>query len=191
VEAGRPPIGGIAFAPAAAAMVYGIRGDDKVRLEWLDILSEMRRVLDKLQDQPGYSRVFQALVALHRGRLGDALTPLTDAPETLKHGYDGAWRPWYAALWAEAAVLAALPDRRSRLDRARFVVRGNPIAAAIVERADAIDARDADRLLATATALDAAGCRYQQARTLVFAGGEARAEGEAMMAAIGATPMAT
>jgi predicted ATPase len=191
VEAGRPPIGGIAFAPAAAAMVYGIRGDDKVRLEWLDILSEMRRVLDKLQDQPGYSRVFQALVALHRGRLGDALTPLTDAPETLKHGYDGAWRPWYAALWAEAAVLAALPDRRSRLDRASFVVRGNPIAAAIVERADAIDARDADRLLATATALDAAGCRYQQARTLVFAGGEARAEGEAMMAAIGATPMAT
>ena len=25
----RPPIGGIAFAPAAAAMVYGIRGDDE------------------------------------------------------------------------------------------------------------------------------------------------------------------
>ena len=45
IEAGRPPIGGIAFAPAAAAMVYGIRGDDEARLEWLDILTEMRRVV--------------------------------------------------------------------------------------------------------------------------------------------------
>ena len=88
-------------------------------------------------------------------------------------------------------MLAALPDRRSRLDRARYVVRGNPIASAIVDRADAIDAGDTDRLLAAAAALDAAGCRYQRARTLVFAGGEARAEGEAIMAAIGATPMAT
>ena len=35
--------------------------------------------------------------------------------------HDGAWRQWYTAVWAEAAVLAALPDRRPRLDRARFV----------------------------------------------------------------------
>ncbi|HEX6150669.1 LuxR C-terminal-related transcriptional regulator, partial [Nocardioides sp.] len=191
LEAGRRPIGGIAFAPAAAAMVYGIRGDQEARLEWLDILSEMRRVLDTERDQPGYSRVFLALVALHRGRLDDAFTPLAEAPETLRHGYDGAWRPWYAALWAELAVLAELPERHSRLDRARFVVRGNPIASAIVDRADALDNGDSDRLLAIAAALAAAGCRYQQARTLVLAGGEARAEGEAMMAGIGATPMAT
>ena len=194
MEAGRPPIGGIAFAPAAAAMVYGIRGDDEARLEWLDILSEMRRVLDTVSDKPGYSRVFNALVALHRGRLDDAFTSLADAPETLKQAsraHDGAWRPWYAALWAEFGVLAALPDRHSRLDRARFVVRGNPIASAIVDRADAIDNGDTDRLSATAAALDATGCRYQRARTLVFAGGAARAEGEAIMAAIGAMPMAT
>ena len=43
-EAGRPPIGGIAFAPAAAAMVYGIRGDDDGR----------RRVArDSRPDAPG------------------------------------------------------------------------------------------------------------------------------------------
>jgi predicted ATPase len=190
VEAGRRPIGGIAFAPAAAAMVYGIRGDEEARLEWLDMTAEMRRVLDTLRAQPGYSRVFNALVALHRGRLDDALTPLADGPDTLKHGYDGAWRPWYAALWAETAVLAALRDRGSRLDRARFVVRGNPLASAIIERADAIDTGDTARLPAIAATLGAAGCRYQFARTLVFAGGEARAQGEAILAAIGATPMA-
>ena len=88
-------------------------------------------------------------------------------------------------------MLAELPDRRERLDRARFIVVHNPIASAIVDRAEAIDAGDTDRLLAVAAALDAAGCRYQHARTLVFAGGDARAEGEAIMAAIGATPMAT
>ena len=88
-------------------------------------------------------------------------------------------------------MLAALPDRGSRLDRARFIVRGNPIAAALVDRAEAIDGGNTERLLATAAALDEGGCRYQYARTLVFAGGDARVEGEAIMAAIGATPMAT
>jgi hypothetical protein len=53
----------------------------------------------------------------------------------------------------------------------------------------AINAGDRDKLLATAATLDAAGCRYQLARTLVFAGGDARSEGEAILIAIGATPM--
>ena len=41
------------------------------------------------------------------------------------------------------------------------------------------------------SALEATGCRYQRARTLIVAGGEAQLEGEALMAAIGAAPMAT
>ena len=113
-------------------------------------------------------------MALHRGELGDALARLAGAPESFRHWqwHDGAWRQWYTALWAEAAVLAELADRRERLERARFIVGHNPIASAIVDRADAIDTGDTDRLLAAAAALDAAGCRYQHARTLVFAGGE-------------------
>jgi hypothetical protein len=192
VEAGRPPLGGTAFVPAAAAMVYGIRGDDKARHEWLDMTAEMRRVVPPMRGrQTLYSPAFDGMVALHRGEIGVALTHMAAAPESFKRWFDAAaWRPWYAALWAETGVLAALPDRRSRLDRARYVVRGNPIASAIIDRAEAIDAGDTIRLLAAAAALDAAGCRYQCARTLVFAGGEARAEGEAILAAIGATPMA-
>ena len=57
-------------------------------------------------------------------------------------GHDGAWRQWYAAVWAEAAVLAELADRRDRLVRARFIVGHNPVASAIVDRAEAIDAGD-------------------------------------------------
>jgi predicted ATPase/DNA-binding CsgD family transcriptional regulator len=193
VEAGRPPLGGTAFAPAAAAMVYGIRGDDLARHEWLDLTAEMRRLVQPMRErQTLYSPAFDGVVALHRGEIGVALTHMAAAPESFKRWFDAAaWRPWYAALWAEAGVLAALPDRRGRLDRARFVVRGNPIASAIIDRADALDNGDTDRLLATAAALEVAGCRYQRARTLVFAGGAARAEGESVMAAIGATPMAT
>jgi hypothetical protein len=72
---------------------------------------------------------------------------------------------------------------------------GNPIATAIVERAAALAERagqdgDRDGLTAAAAALEATGCRYQWARTLVLIGGEQRARGEAMLATMGATPMA-
>jgi predicted ATPase/DNA-binding CsgD family transcriptional regulator len=191
VEAGRPTTGGIAFAPAAAAMAHGIRGEDQARLEWNDIVDEMCRVVQSVRDRPTiYRPAFDGIVALHRGEIEDALAHVAGAPESFKPWHDAAWRPWYAAVWAEAGVLAGLSDRRSRLDRARFLVRANPIAAAIVARAEAIDLGDIGGLLAAADVLDAAGCPYQRARTLVLAGGEVRAEGEAILAAIGAAPMA-
>ena len=192
IEAGRPTTSGIAFAPAAAAMVHGIRGDDEARVEWLDIVTEMRRVTAPLVGPTtAYTQVFDGLVALHRGELDGALARVADPPESFRHWHDGAWRQWYAAVWAEVAVMTELPDRRQRLDRARLIVGHNPVASAIVDRAEAIDAGDIDRLLTAATALDAAGCRYQYARSLVLAGGDARARGNAILAAIGAAPMAT
>jgi hypothetical protein len=184
---------GFAVAPAAAAMVYGIRGESEARREWLDILTEMRRAAAApLVATPAYLPVLDGLVALHRGELGEALVWLADAPASRRWhwAHDASWRQWYAALWAEVAVLAELADRGEHLEWARFIVGHNPIAAAIVDRAEALDVGDTDRLLAAAEALDVAGCRYQLARTLVFAGGAARAEGEAIMAAIGATAMA-
>jgi hypothetical protein len=193
IEAGHPAMSGFAVAPAAAAMVYGIRGDNEARHEWLGIVTEMRRAVAAPSGAtPAYMQVFDALVALHRGELGDALARLVDAPASRRWhwAHDAAWRQWYAALWAEAAVLAELADRGERLNSARFIVGHNPIASAIVDRADAIDTGDVDRLMAAADALVAAGCRYQHARTLVYAGGEARARGEAMTVAIGAAPMA-
>jgi predicted ATPase/DNA-binding CsgD family transcriptional regulator len=195
VEAGRPAMSGFAVAPAAAAMVYGIRGDDEARREWLGIVTEMRRAVAAapLVATPAYMQVFDGLVALHQGELGAALARLAGAPASRRWhwAHDAAWRQWYTALWAETAVLAELADRHERIEQARFIVSHNPIASAIIDRAGAIDTHHRDGLLAAATALDAAGCRYQRARTLILAGGEPRAEGEAIMTAIGATPMAT
>ena len=45
-------------------------------------------------------------------------------------------------------------------------------------------------MLTAAERLNAAGCRYQWARTLVLAGGPERARGEDELAAMGAAPMA-
>ncbi|HKE70399.1 MAG TPA: LuxR C-terminal-related transcriptional regulator [Nocardioidaceae bacterium] len=192
IEAGRAATGGIAMAPSAAAMVFGLRGDDDGRREWLDIVAEMRRVVTPLVGYgTGYTQVFDGIVDLHHGRIDEALVDLADPPQALRRWSDGAWRQWYAAVWAEAAVLAELSDRRERLEIARFTVGRNPVASAMVNRAAAMLDGDRDGLLAAADALDAAGCAYQRARTLILAGGDERVEGEALMTAIGAARMAT
>ena len=191
IEAGRPATGGIGMAPAAAAMAFGIRGDDAARREWLAIVAEMRRVVIPLVGpRTGYGELFDSIVALHHGDVAGALARLVDPPESLVRWHDGAWRQWYAAAWAEVGVLAGRADRDDRLARATAITAGNPVAGAIVRRAGALDSGDADLLLAAAAALDEAGCPYQRARTLILAGGDARRTGEAILASIGATPMA-
>ena len=79
-------------------------------------------------------------------------------------------------------------DLTKRLQRTREIVTGNPIASAIVDRAEAMASGELDRLPAIAATL-APLSRYQQARTLVLAGGDARHEGQALVAAMGAVPM--
>jgi len=87
-------------------------------------------------------------------------------------------------------VLAGDPAAAVRIGRARRCAAGNPIALAIVDRSAALAAGSRDGLLAAAERLNAAGCRYQWARTLVLAGGPERARGEDELAAMGAAPMA-
>ncbi|MGH3712344.1 MAG: hypothetical protein ACRDT4_02615, partial [Micromonosporaceae bacterium] len=77
---------------------------------------------------------------------------------------------------------------RDRVAAARAMVAGNPVATAQVERAAALLDGDQPRLLATADAFEAAGCRYQRARTLVLAGGEYAAAGTAALTALGLSP---
>ncbi|MBB5839597.1 hypothetical protein [Kribbella italica] len=56
-----------------------------------------------------------------------------------------------------------------------------------VDRAEAVLTGDRAALLATAVAFDAAGCRYQSARTLVLAGGDDAERGAAALAELGLT----
>jgi hypothetical protein len=79
------------------------------------------------------------------------------------------YRAWYAAVWAEAAVLDGRSDAPARVQRARHPVRANPIASLMVERAAAFAAGDRCAVDNLAPAFEALGCPYQQARTGVLA----------------------
>ncbi|GAA4698454.1 hypothetical protein GCM10023263_39680 [Phytohabitans rumicis] len=174
-----------AMAAAAVAMVHGLRGDDGARAEWLAIVDKLGLAPEQ---KAGHSAVFDAIVLLHRGRADRALAGLKAEPAEMDEWVIWVWLHWYAALRAEAAALTGTPDARHRIAAARSIVAGNPIAGALVERAAALLDGDQDRMLAAAAAFDAAGCRYQWARTLVLTGGEYAATGAAALSDLGLAP---
>jgi tetratricopeptide (TPR) repeat protein len=190
-RAGRPRAGNLSRGAYAAATVYGLRGDDDARADWLKIVDGLAtpgRPMSAIH----VDEFFDGVLLLHRGLPDQAMRRLHPPPEDFRDWYNGMWRPWYAAVWAEAAVAAGHEDAAARIHRARLLTLDNPIAAAMVERAAALQvpAGGRDRLTRAAAALDAAECRYQWARTLVLIGGEQRTRGEAALAAMGARPMA-
>ncbi|GAA2812572.1 hypothetical protein GCM10010505_43320 [Kitasatospora aburaviensis] len=174
-------------AAAAVAMIHGLRGDHEARATWLTITD---RAGSKEDHQHGHGAVFDTMVLLHHGDAHAALERIAPEPEQVWKWVCWVWLHWYTALRAEAAVLAGHPDARARAAAARAVVAGNPVATALVDRAEALLDGDLPRLLATAAAFDAAGCRYQWARTLLLAGGEHTATGASALADLGLAPMA-
>jgi predicted ATPase/DNA-binding CsgD family transcriptional regulator len=164
---GRPVVPNLASSSGAVAMVHGILGDDTGRAQWLRRTKDLLGTSASLASK-AWAPTFDAVVALHRGDIPAALDRLAadlDDPQTWWHAGQILYRPWYAAVWAEAAVLGRRDDALSRIDQARHAARDNPIASAMVERAAAIAAggRSAvENLAATFTRL---GCPYQEART--------------------------
>ncbi|WP_103941548.1 ATP-binding protein [Thermomonospora echinospora] len=174
-------------AAASVAMIHGLRGDHDTRATWLAVVDQAGTAPEH---RWGYGAVFDAMVLLHHGDANAALERVLPEPDQVWKWVSWIWLHWYAALRAEAAVLAGHPDARDRIDAARTVVAGNPVASAQVDRAEALLDGDLPRQLAAAAAFEAAGCRYQSARTLVLAGGEHAAAGEAALADLGLAPMA-
>jgi hypothetical protein len=189
-QAGRPVASNLAGAALAVAMVHGLRGDEEQSAEWRDRTIAIGMTSERLESPlSGYGPTFDAIVQLHVGDIDAAVARLAVDPDRLRTWFSGEWRPWYAALWAEAAVLARRVDAAERIERARLSVAANPVATAMVERAAALADGDADRVAAAAATLEPTGCVYQWARTLVMAGGEHREAGEAVLERMGATPM--
>jgi predicted ATPase len=185
-RSGRLRASSLGMAAAAVAMIHGLRGDDDTRAEWLTVFDELGVPRER---SSGYGPTFDAIVLLHHGEAGAAMDALAAEPDELGKWVTWMWRHWYAALRAEAAVLAGDRDAGGRLAAARTVVADNPVAGAIVDRASALLGGDRERLLAAAAAFDAAGSRYQWARTLSFEGGDEAATGAAALADLGVAPM--
>ncbi|MGV9385243.1 ATP-binding protein [Nonomuraea sp. NPDC003707] len=185
-RAGSPARSILAPAVAGVAMIHGLRGDLDARREWQEILGRLGTSPEHIY---GYGAVFDAMLLLHHGQAPEALERMAPEPRQVWKWITWIWHHWYVALRSESAVLAESRNARDIVAEARTVVAGNPVAAAIVERAGALLDGDQEALLATTDAFDAAGCRYQSARTLVLAGGDHADRGAAALAALGLAPM--
>lgn len=181
-RADRPARPALGPAVTAVATINGMRGDADAKREW-------RGVFERLGTAPehahSYGAVFDVIQLLHFGQPEAALARMAAEPGDNWKWLTWIWLHWYVALRAEAAVLAGSADAAERLREAATIVAGNPVADALVERAQALFDEDEDRLLATRKAFDAAGCRYQSARTLVLAGGDHAARGAAALTDLG------
>ena len=175
-RAGRPIASNLARSAYAVAMVHGIRGDDDRRAAWVRLTIDLGADAEGLAGhQRGWAAVFDGLLALHRNDPAGAVRRLAtaiDDSELFRSIGSRQWMPWYAALWAEAAVLDHHPDAAARIERSRHAARDNPIATAIIERAAAINAGDRDALVRLAITFAQLGCPYQQARTGQIAAGQ-------------------
>ncbi|WP_245956120.1 LuxR C-terminal-related transcriptional regulator [Nonomuraea fuscirosea] len=185
-RAGSPSRQILSPAAAGVAMIHGLRGDHDARHEWQEVV---RQLGTPPEHTYGYGAVFDAILLLHHGQAAEALERMAPEPRQVWKWVTWIWLHWYVALRAEAAVLAGSLDARARLTEAGDLVEGNPVAAAIVRRAEALLDGDEETLIATADAFAAAGCPYQSARTLVLAGGDHAERGASALATLGLTPM--
>lgn len=186
-QSGRQRSFSLGPAAASVAMIHGLRGDHEARATWLAITD---RTGSKEDHRHGHGAVFDAMVLLHHGDADAALERVAPEPEQVWKWVCWVWLHWYTALRAEASVLAGHPNARGRIAAARAVVAGNPVATALVDRAEALLHGDLPQLLATASAFEAADCRYQWSRTLLLAGGAHAATGASALTDLGLAPMA-
>jgi tetratricopeptide (TPR) repeat protein len=172
-SAGRPITHNINFAPYAMAMVHGLLGDEAARARWIELAQTLSYEPESLATcRSGWAPTFDALLALDRDDADAALRRLTaDLDDASVWAYSSTcmWRPWYAALWAEAAVLGTHPEAKRRLERAAEATCDNAIAATIVQRAADLARGRRSALRAHAQTFADLGCDYQRRRTEALA----------------------
>lgn len=181
-----PARSALGAAVAGVRMIHGLRDDFDAEREWTGVLQQLGT---PASDAEGYQAVFDALLMLHHGQPLDALERTALPPAEARAKVTGTWYPWYIALHTEAAAMTGTLDPAADLTEARAATIGNPLATAIIDRAEALVAKDRDRLLATATTFEAAGCAYQSARTRILAGGDEATEAATALTALGLAPM--
>lgn len=168
-RAARPVSSTLSVTAYAMAMVHGLLGDEAGRTLWIDITAALTpgNRLSFFHTR-SWAMTFDALLALDRGQADLALARLCydlDHPTVWDNSLSGMWKPWYAALWAEAAVLTAHPDAATRIRRAAIATRENEIAATIVKRAADLRRGKRTALRSHAQAFARLGCDYQRRRT--------------------------
>ena len=172
-RAGRPVASTLSVSAYAIALAHGLLRDEPRRRQWVELTRTLTIDPERMAScVTGWAPTFDGLLALDRGDPDSALARMdADIDDTeVWGGWNSAmWRTWYAALWAEAAVLAKHPQAEERLRRAASATQENPIAATIVARAGDLARGDHEAVAAHATAFAALGCDYQSRRSELLA----------------------
>ena len=172
-RAGCPISGTLNVTAYAMAMVHGLLGDETNRARWIDVTLALTFDRQHLATcASGWAPTLDALVALEHDQPQGAFERLSadiDDRSVWSNGRAGSWRPWYAALWVEAAVLARHPDAAMRVERGVAATHENAIAEAIVARAADLLRGRHEALHVHATTFARLGCDYQRRRTETLA----------------------
>lgn len=177
-RAGRPTASWMAPAMFAAAMVCGLTGDAEGRVEW----SRQAQELTEDQQVQGFAPFVDCRIALHEGRLNDAVAIATGLPGE----YLGKFDAYARAVGAETAAVAGLPDASARLEQAAALAEENDWAAACVARTRARISGDPAELDRAVAGWERIGARFERACTLLLIPGRA-ADARAELAAMGCT----
>jgi predicted ATPase/DNA-binding CsgD family transcriptional regulator len=167
-RAGRPISATMNVSAYAMAMVHGLLGDEAQRAAWVEVAMLLTGPRRSIVFARAWAMVLDALLALDRSDIDTASARLSadiDDPALWDVFTSCMWRPWYAALWAEAAVLASHPNAAERVRRADAATRENEIAGTIVKRAADLLRGNREALISHAQAFARLGCDYQRRRT--------------------------
>jgi predicted ATPase/DNA-binding CsgD family transcriptional regulator len=163
-RSGAPVAPGRAIAPAALALIFGLRGEDDIAAQWRAVHTAMRGHPGETTTPPAYIRVFDAVLALDRGCPAEALTTLGPLGSDF---YDLIFASWHTALVAEAAVLTNDTHAEDILHTAHMVYPTNSIPGLIARRA--LNLRQNDHPEQNvAEAFAALGAPYQEERSRIL-----------------------
>ncbi len=181
-RAGEPPAGWMAPSFFAAALVYGLRGDEDDYTTWTELARSIA-----LKSLSSYEVYFGCRVALHNGAVDQARALATIQPTRADPG--SLYDPYREGVQAETAVLTGSDDAEAHLATAQSRTLGNDFVVAQLLRVAGRLHHDETALKESVAAWEAIGARFERACTLVLLPDRVD-EGNAELAALGCTPPA-
>lgn len=186
-RARQPPAGWMAAALYATALIHGLRGNDFLKRQWAARAEEVAgEASPGWVAWPTFARFAEPRIALHAGRIDDALATAVDlSTEPSWHDGHNGWYDCYAwGIAAEVAVTAKLPGASRWLAAAAPVAEENDWVAACLARAAGLLHHDHSALEESITGWERIGARFERACTLLHLK-DRTAEGRAELRALG------
>ena len=177
-HAGRPPAGWMSPAFFAAALVFGLRGEDDAYAKWTELATSIAR----MKGPSTCGSYFESRFALHGGAIEQARQLSTSQADN-----GGYYQPYVQAVRVETAVIAGSDDAEEQLVTAQRLAEENDFVAAQLLRAAGRLHHDETALKESVDGWEAIGARFERACTLLLLPDRVD-EGAAELAALGCVP---